>query len=72
MNICTQPSWMHSVFLFLLSHVDLANTWSIKTDFDIRDPFQPLAERAVLIGSTAHDSTFGEAFLSQRRRRGAR
>lgn len=50
-------------FLFLLSHMKLANAGRINPDFETgrgdRSPFLlPLAERAVLIGSTAHDSAF--------------
>lgn len=54
-----------NVFFCPQSHEVVANTGRIKTDFDTGDTPLPLAERAVLIGSTAHDSTFSEAFLSQ-------
>lgn len=71
-----KPSYLTCyVFLFSLSHMTPANPGRINPDcrtgrgneaeLTAETPFLPLAVRAVLIGSTAHDSTFGEAFLSQ-------
>lgn len=77
-SFCTALSeHLYAEFLFL--YMKLTNAGRINPDFEAgrgtgdeltaETPFF-FTSLAVLIGSTAHDSTFGEAFLSQHRWRG--